>query len=170
MVTVAGGPPISENAWKERLKNQAKVMKKNQEVGLPPLALAKGLTYDVMAHSNVLLTCSGTATLEATIFETPMVILYRGSALMEIEYFLRGMKKKLTHIGLPNILAQKRIVPELIQHDATPEIICKHTLEMLNNFETRARVKSDLREVRLSLGEPGASEKTARLVIEIADK
>lgn len=170
MVTVAGGPPISENAWKERLEKQAKVMKKNQEVGLPPLALAKGLTYDVMAHSNVLLTCSGTATLEATIFETPMVILYRGSALMEIEYYLRGMNKKLIHIGLPNILAQKRIVPELIQHDATPEIICKHTLEMLNDFGIRARVKNDLREVRLSLGEPGASEKTARLIIEIADK
>ena len=157
----------SDLAWKERLQAQAESMKKNQEAGLPPLALAKGLTYDVMAHSSVLLTCSGTATLEATLFETPMVILYRGSKLMEIEYHLRGMKKKLTHIGLPNILAGKRIVPELIQHDATPETICKHAVEMLQDIEVRARVKHDLSTVRESLGGEGASEKTAKLVLSL---
>ena len=167
LVTVTG-TLITENAWKKRLQSQADAMKRNQEVGLPPMVLAKGLTYDVMAHSGVLLTCSGTATLEATLFETPMVIMYRGSKLMELEYRLRGMKKKLTHIGLPNILAQKRIVPELIQNEATPDTICKLAVEMLQDVEIRARVKRDLSQVRQSLGDSGASEKTAKLVLELA--
>ena len=89
-------------------------------------------------------TCSGTATLEATLFETPMVILYRGSKLMEMEYYLRGFHKSLPHIGLPNILADRRIVPELIQSQATPEAISEHALKLLNDVETRHRVKTDL--------------------------
>ncbi len=134
----------------------------------PPTVLAKGLTYEVMAHSDVLLTCAGTATLEATMFTTPMVILYRGSRLMELEYRLRGIKKKISHIGLPNILAGKTIVPELWQHDASPEAIAAHTLSLLNNVEVRSTTRRELQLVRESLGEPGASRKTAEIVLELA--
>lgn len=167
-LATVGGLPLPDDGFKERLEAQRRQAMRRKETGLPPIVLAKGLTYEVMAHSDVLLTCSGTATLEAAIFETPMVILYRGSKIMEIEYYLRGMNKKLTHIGLPNILAERRIVPELIQHEATPEAIAKHALDMLNDPETRHRVKSDLRAVRECLGEAGASSRAAEYVIAVA--
>jgi lipid-A-disaccharide synthase len=137
---------------------------------LPPTVLAKGLTYDVMAHSDVLLTCSGTATLEAAIFETPMVILYRGSRLMEFEYKLRGMDKKIRHIGLPNILADRRIMPELIQQAANPEAIAANALELLDDIERRRRAREDLRAVHEALGTAGASARTARLVLDLAQQ
>jgi lipid-A-disaccharide synthase len=149
-------------------RRRSEHLRARAEAGLPPTVLAKGLTYDVMAHSDVLLTCSGTATLEAAIFETPMVILYRGSRIMEIEYKLRGMDKKLRHIGLPNILADRRIVPELIQQDANPQAIAAHALELLDDIDRRRRAREDLRAVREALGTPGASARTARLVLELA--
>jgi lipid A disaccharide synthetase len=168
MVTV-GGVIVSEDSFKERLREQRREAERRNKLGLPPIVLAKGLTYEVMAHSDVLLTCSGTATLEAALFETPMIILYRGSKIMEMEYYLRGLHKSIPHIGLPNVLADRRIVPELIQRDATPEAIADHALKMLNDPETRHRVKSELRALRLILGEPGASERAAKLIVELAE-
>ena len=167
LVTV-GGVIVSEDTFKERLDEQRKETERRNKLGLPPIVLAKGLTYEVMAHSDVLLLCSGTATLEATLFETPMVILYKGSKIMEMEYYLRGFHKSIAHIGLPNILADRRIVPELIQREATPEAIADHALKLLNDPEIRHATKSELRALRLALGDPGASARAARLVLQIA--
>jgi lipid A disaccharide synthetase len=169
LVTV-GGVVVSEETLQEEMQARRRSEKLRSQLPLPPTVLAKGLTYDVMAHSDVLLTCSGTATLEAALFGTPMVILYRGPRIMEIEYKLRRIEKRIPHIGLPNILADRRIVPELIQWAAIPETIAAHALELLNNLETRHRMKQDLLAVRAQLGEPGASERTARLVLELAKR
>ncbi len=149
-------------------RRRSEHLRAQAEEALPPTVLVKGLTYDVMAHSDVLLTCSGTATLEAAVFETPMVILYRGSKLMELEYKLRGMDKKIRHIGLPNILADRRIMPELIQGEANPEAIAQQALELLDDIDRRRRAKEDLRAVHEALGTPGASARTARLVLDLA--
>jgi len=169
MVTV-GGVVMSEDSFKQRLDEQRREAQRRNSLGLPPIVLAKGLTYEVMAHSDVLLTCSGTATLEAALFETPMVILYKGSKVMEIEYYLRGFHKSIANIGLPNLLADRRIVPELLQNAATPEAIAEHAIKMLNDPETRQQVKADLRSVRQALGEPGASERAARIVLKTAGR
>ncbi|HZO90765.1 MAG TPA: hypothetical protein VFB38_20720 [Chthonomonadaceae bacterium] len=170
MLVTAGGVLVSPKALEQELEAQRRSerLHARAQEALPPTVLAKGLTYEVMAHSDVLLTCSGTATLEAAIFATPMVILYRGSKIMELEYKLRGLHKKLEFIGLPNILAGCSIVPELIQWAATPEAIAEHALNLLNNLETRHRVKQDLRAVTEALGTPGASDRTADLVLELA--
>ena len=65
-----------------------------------------------MAHSDVLLTCSGTATLEATVLGTPLVIMYRGSKIMEMEYRLRGIKKKIPiHRPAQHSRRSRMIVP-----------------------------------------------------------
>jgi lipid A disaccharide synthetase len=136
----------------------------------PPTVLAKGLTYDVMAHSDVLLTCSGTATLEAALFATPMVILYRGSKIMEFEYRMRGLHRKIQHIGLPNILADRRICPELIQDQATPEAIAEHAITLLNDITARQTARRELSALRQMLGEPGASSKTAEIICGLAEK
>ena len=100
--------PIEALQDEMQARRQSEHRRARNERGLPPTVLAKGLTYDIMAHSDVLLTCSGTATLEAAVFATPMVILYKGSKLMELEYKLRGIKKKIRFIGLPNISGRPR--------------------------------------------------------------
>ena len=160
--------PVESLQEEMRARRHSEHLRARADKSPPPTVLAKGLTYDVMAHSDVLLICSGTATLEAALFATPMVILYRGPKLMYLEYRLRGHKRNGQFIGLPNILAGKKILPELIQDEATPEAIAALALPMLNDVETRQRIRRDLKEVRDSLGEPGASLRTAQLVLELA--
>jgi lipid-A-disaccharide synthase len=170
MMVTQNGVLVPADAMRKQMeaRRRSEHIKARAEQALPPTVLAKGLTYDVMAHSDVLLTCSGTATLEAALFATPMVILYRGSKIMELEYRLRGMDKKIAYIGLPNILADRMIVPELIQREATPEAIATHALHLLNDPSRRQQARADLRSVKAFLGEPGASARTARLVVDLA--
>ena len=160
--------PIESLQEEMQARRHAEHLKARSDKSPPPTVLTKGLTYDVMAHSDVLLICSGTATLEAALFATPMVVLYRGPKLMYLEYVLRGHKRRGQSISLPNILADRKILPELIQDDATPEAVAALALPMLNDVETRQRVRRDLREVRDALGAPGASQRTAELVLELA--
>lgn len=155
---------VNESQFREQLKQQSTP---KPEEPLPPTILAKGLTYEVMAHSDILLVCSGTATLEAAILEKPMVIMYRYSRLMEIEVVVFGMRKKIPLIGLPNILSGTQIVPELIQEDATPEAISNLAVDMLQNVEKRSAIRADLRALRSLLGEPGACKRSAKLVMDV---
>ncbi len=156
--------PADQMLQDQKAKEQAHL---HQKQPLPPLVLAKGVTYDIMAHCNLLLACSGTATLEATIFETPMIILYRGSKLLAIEYHLRSIKKRVPRIGLPNILSEKTIVPELIQNDANPDTITALAVPLINDMAIRHEMKDALHAVKLHLGTVGASAKTAEIVMEL---
>lgn len=128
--------------------------------------MVQGMTYDVMAHSHLLWCCSGTATLEAAILGTPMLILYRGSLLMEIEYYLRKRSLHLTFIGLPNLIVGRSICPELLQHSATPQNISALSLTLLPGTEGHRQQREALQEVKSLLGEPGATERAARLLLE----
>lgn len=138
------------------------------ETELPPLVIAENAAFDVMAHSDVLVVCSGTATLEAAVLATPMVIVYRGSRLMEMEYRLRNISRTAPFIGLPNILAGRLIVPELIQNAATPEAISDLCVALMQDPAVRSAARSALCQVRDALGQPGASSRTASLVLELA--
>lgn len=131
-----------------------------------PWRIAREMTYDVMAHSHMLWCCSGTATLEAAILGTPMIILYRGSRLMEIEYYIRRRSLKLTFIGLPNLIVGRSICPELLQHSATPQNIVAHSLALLPGTDGHRQQREALQEVKSLLGEPGATERAARLLLE----
>lgn len=152
-------PADACKVWRESLPQRA------EPFALPPIVLAEGMTYEVMAHSDALMVCSGTATLEAAILGTPMVILYRGSRLMEMEAKLRRVRPE--HIGMPNIIAGERIVPEFIQHDAHPEALAQRTLTFLTDMEARACVRSSLERVRETLGAPGASRRVAEMLCEM---
>jgi len=128
--------------------------------------LVSEMTYDVMAYSHLLWCCSGTATLEAAILGTPMIILYRGSRLMELEYYIRRRSLNLTCIGLPNLIAQRIICPELLQHDATAQNIVAYSLALSPGTEAHQLQRQALQEVRSVLGEPGATERAAHLLLE----
>ena len=131
------------------------------------LAIVEDATYDVMAASDVLITTSGTATLEAAILGKPMVIVYRMSRLNAPEMWL--IRKSLPpHIGLPNLLADRRICPELVQDAATPEAIAQEIIDLLLQPERLLRMRNDLKTAVKLLGEPGGAARAARLVVELA--
>ena len=169
LVTEAGIQVSMEDMRSEmQARRRSEHIRARADQSLPPTVLAKGVTYEIMAHSDVLLSCSGTATLEAAVLGTPMVILYRGSKIMELEYRLRGIKKKIRFIGLPNILADREIAPELIQEDANPARIAAHACALLNDPAIRQHAKAGLAEVGAALGTAGASTRTAHLVLDLA--
>jgi lipid-A-disaccharide synthase len=151
-----------ESAFRDRLEEQA-----HAEEGLPPVLLLENQTYDTIAHSDAILVCSGTATLEAAILGTPMVVLYRMSRLMAMEGRLRRLDR-LPYIGMPNIIAQRTIVPERIQDAATPQQLAQDVLPMITDPAVRGRILQDLKTVRDALGTPGAADRTAAMVLQLA--
>lgn len=120
-----------------------------------------GKTYDVMAASDILLIASGTATLEAAISETPMVVTYR---MMPLTYMIGKRLVHLTLGSLPNIVAGKEIVPELIQDNAKGEKMAEEAFRLLDDKERLTGMKRELRGVREALGAPGASRRAAEVV------
>jgi lipid-A-disaccharide synthase len=125
-----------------------------------PIHLVSGLTYEVLAVSDVVIVASGTATLETALFGKPMVIVYKVSPLT---YILGRMVVKIKHVGLPNIVAGHTIVPELIQHHFTPERLAEEVISILSNHQIRDRMVTDLSAIKRNLGAPGASLRTAQL-------
>jgi len=126
--------------------------------------MVKGFVYDVMNLSELLLLASGTATLEAAILEKPMVVLYKVSFL---SYWIGRGLIRVRHIGLVNLLAGQEIVKELIQKEATPEKMAKEALRLLKDQTFYQRVVTSLRAVRKNLGEPGAAQRAAQIVLSL---
>src|SRR4030095_12977574 len=85
-----------------------------------PISLLDGRSHDALAACDVTLIASGTATLEAALFKRPMVIAYRMNAL---SYQIMKRMRLQPWVGLPNILCREFVVPELLQHDATPQAL-----------------------------------------------
>ena len=123
-------------------------------------------TREALAASDLAAVASGTATLEAALLETPMVIVYRESA---INWHTLGNLISTDHYGLVNLIAGERIVPELIQDDLNGERLARELLNLLQP-EKNAAMKTRLKEVIAKLGEGGASEKAARAILKELEK
>jgi lipid-A-disaccharide synthase len=134
--------------------------------GLPIEVLPRE-AYRVMAAADLLLVASGTATLEAACYGTPMVVLYRLSALSYA--VARQLVRGVSHISLPNIVAGREIVPELIQGQATPDAVAGAALGLLEDDVARGAQRAGLLEVRARLGEAGAGLRAARAVLRERD-
>jgi len=120
--------------------------------------------YEVMNISHLLITSSGTATLEASCLGTPMIIVYKTS----LSTWLMGkILLKLPYIGFPNILANKMIVPELLQFQAKPDRLSNLVLELLNHPQKLETMRMGLRKVVKKLGEPGAIDRAAKVIMEV---
>ena len=120
----------------------------------------------VQAADTLLLTVSGTATLEAAILGTPMIIINRVS---DLSYYLGRHLIRVNYIGLPNLVAGQRIVSEFVQNDARPEVVAAEALNLLEHPERLEVQRQALGRVRNQLGEPGVAERVARLVLENSD-
>ncbi len=126
--------------------------------------VVQGRTHEVIAASDLILVASGTATLEAAIIGTPMVIVYR---LAFISWLLGRLLIRVPYIGMANLVAGEPIAPELIQFQATPERIADEARRLLESPERRRRMQQRLREVRDRLGPPGAAARAAEAILEV---
>ena len=126
--------------------------------------VVQGRTHEVIAASDLILVASGTATLEAAIIGTPMVIVYR---LAFISWLLGRLLIRVPYVGMANLVAEEAIVPELIQFQATPERIADEASRLLESPERRRRMQQRLREVRDRLGPPGAAGRAVDAILEV---
>jgi lipid-A-disaccharide synthase len=115
-------------------------------------------------QSDLVIVASGTATLEAALTETPMIIVYK---ISPVSFHLGKMLINVPHIGLANLVAGQRVVPELIQNDATPKKIYETACTLLNNPLTMNKVRRKLKFIRQRLGAPGASDRTADIALRL---
>lgn len=131
--------------------------------GIRP-TIIHGRTPEVIRAADLLLAVSGTVTLEAAILGTPMIITYRLGAL---SWLLARLLVRVRFIGLPNLVAEEGIVPELIQFEATPERLAAAAAAILDSRERQAGMRTALAGVRARLGAPGAAERAAREVLAL---
>ncbi len=136
-----------------------------RRANLPRAVVVEGDTDTVLAAADVTLTASGTATVQAALHNTPMVIVYRVSGLT---YFLGRRLLTISTFGMPNLIAGSKIVPELIQRDFTPEAVAREAISMLTDASRVAHIREGLRDVRRKLGTVGASHRAAQAILREA--
>jgi lipid-A-disaccharide synthase len=128
-----------------------------------PCGVGVKTSHALMQRATAGMVASGTATLEATYFGIPFVLLYKAAWLT----FAIGRRLvKVKWLGMPNILAGCEVVREFLQEDARPQPIAEEVGRLLDDEEARARFQSKLRSVITKLGEPGASARAAEAIIE----
>lgn len=119
---------------------------------------------DVFNEAALVISASGTVTLEAAMAGTPMIIVYKVSPF---SHWLGKRLIRVKHIGLANLVAGRSIVPELIQDEASTENIAEMALQMLRDDNGLVRMRQELRGVAQSLGGPGASKRAAEVAISL---
>ena len=143
-------PGIPRTTLSSRMKNVS-----------APVKVVEGFTYDVMNLCELLITASGTATLEGAILGKPMIIIYKVSIP---SYWVGRALIRVDHIGLVNLVAEKEIAPELIQKDVNPQRIADEAFRILKDPLLSRKMSESMGEVRQKLGEPGAAQRAARIV------
>lgn len=130
-----------------------------------PVTITEGHTYDLMGICDVCLAASGTATLETALMNLPTVLLYRLSA---VTYALAKLLVSIPDVGLPNIVAGHRVIPELIQGDVTAANVHTELCRIVDNPQVYSTMKEELRQVKEALGAPGAVLRVAQVIAEVA--
>ena len=128
-----------------------------------PLAVVEGRTDDVLHAADLVVTASGTATVQTALHGRPMVIVYRVSPLT---YRLGRRFVRVNTFGMANLVAGRTIVPELIQDDFTADRVASEAVRLLSDPGAADRMRGDLAAVRDRLGGPGASGRAADAVLE----
>jgi len=126
------------------------------------VSIVKKSMYEIVSVADFAIVASGTATLEVALLGTPFIICYRVSPL---SYIVGKMLIDVPFIGLANIVAEKKVAPELIQGDFTPEAVFEYALSVLKNPEKAASLRKELLEVRKKLGSGSAVNKVSNEII-----
>jgi lipid-A-disaccharide synthase len=128
-------------------------------------ARVRGRADDVLVASDVVLTASGTATVQAALHERPMVVVYR---LSPLTYKIGKPFVRVDTYAMANLVAGARVVPELIQDDFTPERVADEVARLFTDRDRYVETQDALRRVREELGAPGASGRAAEAVLQVA--
>lgn len=139
---------ILENTHREKIRN---------------LHIAEHQVHETMAYSDIVMVASGTATLETACFATPMVIIYKVNYITSI---LARLLIRIPYIGLVNVVAGEKIIPEFLQHEARPKLISACVESFINNPKKLDEKRSQLKQIKQKLGEPGAVRRAAQSIID----
>ncbi|MEO2166785.1 MAG: lipid-A-disaccharide synthase, partial [bacterium] len=134
------------------------------EAGGTSLPMVVGSTWDLVAAADLVLLASGTATLETALLGTPMVVSYRLSALT---YAIVRMLVRVDHIAMPNLILERRAVPELVQSEVSAERMAAEARAILDEPDRAAAMRADLAQVRDRLGQQGAAGRAAAIATEM---
>ncbi len=134
-------------------------------LGELPITVTRGDTHRTVKACDAVAVASGTATLEVALLGVPMVIVYK---VQPINYAILSRLIRIEHVGLVNIVAERGVVTELLQHKATPGAVCEAVSALLENETHRAQVIADLHTVSERMGAPGASARVAALMHSLA--
>ena len=123
------------------------------------LKLIKGKVDEILSSSNIAIAASGTASLQIALHKKPMIIIYRGSW---ISYFVWKMVRLIPHVSLPNILLNEDIVPEMLQHRATPSLLSKKACEIIKDKRYLKKIESKFYKLHKDL-----KKNTSSLVFKV---
>jgi lipid-A-disaccharide synthase len=138
-----------------------------RNLGGANLLYMRAQTYDLMTYSELNLVASGTATLECAILGRPLFILYKTSPAT---YHIAKSLIKIPYVGLVNVVAGEKIIPEFIQRDCRPEQIARQMQIFFKDDNYKNEMLAQVSKIKSKLGQPGASKKVAELVLSILDR
>lgn len=127
-----------------------------------PIGILSNAADDVLAAADIVVTASGTATVQTALHQRPMVIVYRVSP---VTYAIARRFVQVANYGMVNLVAGRPVVTELIQDACTPQAVAGEARSLLVDHDRAARMRRDLAEVVLKLGGPGASDRAAAAVL-----
>lgn len=153
-IVIAGAPSIPSSFYSEVVDSS-------------DVEVLHGRTYELLSKAEAALVTSGTATLEAALFEVPEVVCYRGNKL---SYLIARKLVTIRYISLVNLILDRPAVKELIQDELTVENIRKELNMILNDHGAREKMIRDFKELKTKLGGKGASERAARLMLKYLEK
>ena len=170
-------PPMLESFQRLRAANPkliglipiASTLKESDLSGQTPQALLEGIRFvdeqapEVVRAADAAIVCSGTSTLQTALLSTPMVIVYKVSWLT---FAILKRLVKVAHIGLVNLIAGKRLVPELLQEDCSADQIVAALTPLIEDTGERQAMLSEFETLRSSLGEPGVSRRVSDILYQ----
>lgn len=148
-IVVAGAPSVDDSVYS----------------GLTKFKVVRSATHELLAHAQAALVTSGTATLEAALAGVPQVVMYRSNG-SKLAYNLMKRLLKVRFVSLPNLIAGREIIPEMLLHFCTPEAVGKRLRQLTpDSSPARAEQIEGYREMHAILGPAGASARAASLII-----
>ena len=130
------------------------------------IRVVEGQTYTALAAADAAIVSSGTATVEAALLDAPIVVIYRVTPFTAL---LARPLVRTSYFSMVNLIAERRVVPELIQNDLTPQHLADEVLRLLRDSNAREQLRSGLAEVRRRLGPPGAVDRAADAIASLLE-
>jgi lipid-A-disaccharide synthase len=146
-------------------------MKESQISSYPrpdvPIRIVEGATYDALGAADLAIVSSGTATVETALMDAPMIVVYR---LAPLTAAIAKLLVRTPMFAMVNLIAGKRVVPELFQKEFNPERVAGEAIRLLDSHEARAEMRRELAMVREKLGPPGAIDRAADIIAAMLTK